>query len=297
MKNTMKFIFSRKGLDSSFGNCASPIMPDGRLVWMPIPEDNPDKPGLQRFEDIPYQDITLGKIISDLSNGRIAGNQAVHIDPDIYDFYRPRKEGWRPLFGQTGAAESHLENRGVGVGDIFLFFGWFKRAVLDSGKYRYERKAEDLHIAYGWFQVGEVKKIRDIKEIEPWMEGHPHLLGSSYSDLDTLYIASEKLIVDGSDTGYNGAGYFPMLFPDIIFTAKGQTRSVWDMPRWLYPDNGKPALSYNEKPDKWHLMKDYVRLKIASRGQEFVLNVDYYPECIPWFLELLKQGSQQSHKI
>ena len=37
------------------------------------------------------------------------------------------REGWQPLFGQDSAAETHLRNQGVGTGDIFLFFGLFRR--------------------------------------------------------------------------------------------------------------------------------------------------------------------------
>ncbi|MBO4456467.1 MAG: hypothetical protein J5802_01965 [Butyrivibrio sp.] len=35
----MKIILSRKGFDSTNGGCASPIMPDGTLLSMPIPSD------------------------------------------------------------------------------------------------------------------------------------------------------------------------------------------------------------------------------------------------------------------
>ncbi len=80
----MKIIFSRKGLDSSFGSCASPIMPDDRLCWMPIPEDNPDKPELPTYNDIPFADTTLGEIIESLSSGKISSDKKVHLDPDIF---------------------------------------------------------------------------------------------------------------------------------------------------------------------------------------------------------------------
>jgi len=37
----------------------------------------------------------------------------------------PREPGWRPLFGQSGAAQGHLRNQHVNIGDVFLFFGLF----------------------------------------------------------------------------------------------------------------------------------------------------------------------------
>src|SRR5437763_11628659 len=42
-----KIILSRKGFDSAAGGCASPVLPDGRLVSFPIPDD----------EGVPYGDL------------------------------------------------------------------------------------------------------------------------------------------------------------------------------------------------------------------------------------------------
>lgn len=287
----MKLVFSRKGIDSSFGNYASPIMPDGSLAWMPIPENNVNKPGLLSYKDIPFKNTTLGKLIEDLSNGKINENSTVHLDPDIFDFHRNRKPGWKPLFGQTGAAESHLRNKGVDVGDIFLFFGWFKKINQKDGKYIYERKAADLHVAYGWLQIGEIRPVNKMQSFEAWMNGHPHLLGTTYNNLDTLYIASSNLIINGEETKYKGYGYFSKIFQEIVFTAEGETRSVWKLPKWIYPSQGKPALSYNEEAKRWNLQGESVILHSASRGQEFVLDTEYYPESIPWLLRLLEKNS------
>lgn len=33
----MKIIFSRKGFDASYGGYPSPILPDGRMISLPIP--------------------------------------------------------------------------------------------------------------------------------------------------------------------------------------------------------------------------------------------------------------------
>ena len=38
--DNMKIIMSRKGVDSQFGKQASPILPDGRLLSMPIPSED-----------------------------------------------------------------------------------------------------------------------------------------------------------------------------------------------------------------------------------------------------------------
>lgn len=36
----MKFILSRKGMDSAAGGFANPILPDGTLLSLPIPDDS-----------------------------------------------------------------------------------------------------------------------------------------------------------------------------------------------------------------------------------------------------------------
>ena len=38
----MKLILSRKGFDSSAGGIASPILPDGRMISLPIPSSGDD---------------------------------------------------------------------------------------------------------------------------------------------------------------------------------------------------------------------------------------------------------------
>src|SRR4051794_5371637 len=106
----MKLVLSRKGIDSSFGSCASPILPNGRLCWMPIPETTACKPDLPTYDDLSFHGRTLGEIISELSKGRIASTQQVHLDPDLYPAHVDRLPGWRPAFGQTGAAQRHLLN-------------------------------------------------------------------------------------------------------------------------------------------------------------------------------------------
>ena len=43
----MKIILSRKGFDTTSGGCPSPILPDGTLLSLPIPDE----------EDIKYSDL------------------------------------------------------------------------------------------------------------------------------------------------------------------------------------------------------------------------------------------------
>ena len=78
-----------------------------------------------------------------------------HLDPDLRKDVRDRLPGWKPAFGQSGIALAHLNNMGVSEGDLFLFFGWFKETEMNQGKLIYRRKAKDLHVIYGYMQIGE----------------------------------------------------------------------------------------------------------------------------------------------
>lgn len=292
----MKIIFSRKGLDSSFGNFASPILPDGRLCWMPIPENNPKKPDLIRYCDVQFdKNLTLGSIIEELTNEKINGNQTIHLDPDLRFDHIPRKQDWRPLFGQTGASEKHLRNNKVNIGDIFLFFGWFKQTMIENGKLKYDKKAPDVHLLYGWMQIGSIYEVDGLFKPPKWAEDHPHMIGERYGKLDVLYSPTSNLIIQGQETNFQGYGTFDYVSPNIILTAKGKSRSNWELPTYFFPTEDKPPLSYHKSMDRWTINEDKLLLKIASRGQEFVLDLDYYPEVEEWMLKIINKSHTLSH--
>jgi len=138
----MKVILSRKGFDSSAGGHASPILPDGTMLSLPIPSSH---------DSLSYGAITapggstLADIIHDLAGrARIAGKGA-HLDPDLERRSRPRLPGWRPSFGQIGAASGHLRNQDVGPGDLFLFYGWFRQTAMVKGGLRFVPNCDGFH--------------------------------------------------------------------------------------------------------------------------------------------------------
>ena len=147
----MKIVLSRKGFDSAIGQVASPILPSGELCWLPIPESRPDSRS-KRYAEIMMGDRSLGVVVNDLTRGKIRPDTPAHLDPDLDFGSIPRPENWKPIFGQAGAAERHLQNQGVTEGDVFIFFGWFRQAELVFRKYQYVPDAPDLHIIFGWFQ-------------------------------------------------------------------------------------------------------------------------------------------------
>src|ERR1019366_8353116 len=137
----MKIILSRKGFDSSAGKKPSPIFPHGTMMSLPIP----DKSSTIAYKDIAGNALaSVGELVHDLA--RIPQTHRAHLDPDVSAHSIPRSEGWRPLFGQVGASEKHLENQGVGIGDVFLFFGLFRNVQKSSDRWTYVRGSCPIHV-------------------------------------------------------------------------------------------------------------------------------------------------------
>ncbi len=106
-----RLILSRKGFDSKYGGCPSPIFPDGTMYSLPIPGGYDDD--VIRYQDLHHGNINIGRVVENLTGGRHKAGEFPHFDPDVLPNAIPRRDGWRGLFGQAGAAEGHLENQGV----------------------------------------------------------------------------------------------------------------------------------------------------------------------------------------
>lgn len=274
----MKIVLSRKGFDSSAGGCPSPILPDGQLLSLPIPDT---------LSPTRYADLGLPSgLLDDLTRGRIELNHGAHLDPDIHWRSLPRVRNWRPLFGQFGAAQSHLRNQGVGAGDLFLFFGLFRPVTRTAKGWRWHN-APARHVFWGWFQVGEVWPLKPDSALPRWAQSHPH---AGRRDLagNTLYVARNNLQLQGDNTDLPGAGVFNRAAPALQLTAPNAcTVSQWRLPRWFYPSQGKPPLSYHQRPERWQQKSRWCELQAAARGQEFVLDSAHYPSAIRWANDLI----------
>lgn len=280
----MKLILSRKAFDSGAGKVANPILDDGSLVPMPIP----DKQSPIRYQDVTIAGQNLGKVATDLTNGRTRADHFAHLDPDLIESAYPRELGWRPLFGQVDAAQSVLAREEVGPGDLFLFFGWFRRATSSGGRLRYVPGAPDLHVIWGWMQIDEVVPVGSV-EHPAWMKYHPHI-ASPRGRGNTVYIARDKLTLNGIDLDLPGAGVFDHYNDRLRLTKPGGNRSTWELPSWFAPGSSRPPLGYHSDPGRWHLDGDRVDLQSAARGQEFVLDIEAYPEASDWIASLLEAG-------
>lgn len=281
-------ILSRKAFDSVAGKVANPVLDDGSMIALPIP----DKQSPIRYKDVTVAGQNLGEVAAELTNGRTRADHFAHLDPDLIESAYPREPGWRPVFGQVDAAQSVLAREKVGPGDLFLFFGWFRRATSSGGRLRYVPGAPNLHVIWGWMQIDAVVPVGSV-EHPSWMKYHPHI-ASPRGLGNTVYVARESLALNGIDLDLPGAGVFDHYDDRLRLTKKGSNRSTWELPSWFAPGDSRPPLGYHTDPGRWHLDGDHVDLRSAARGQEFVLDTTRYPEAIPWVAGLVDASRRLS---
>ncbi len=256
------------------------------MVSMPIP----DKQSPIRYQDIGWQEHNLGSLVAGLSAGRIPSTHLAHLDPDLSRESLQRSPGWRPIFGQTGAAQGHLRNNNVGSGDIFLFFGLFQDVVSRSGTLVWDARSFKRHVLWGWLQVDKVVEVDKCpRSSYQWAEYHPHFHRKP-DPSNTVYVSRRNLALPlSSPTELLGAGVFHSYAERLVLTDPDSTTPTrWKLPHWFVPRKGKRPLTYHSDVSRWKLTQDGVRLDAVARGQEFVLDTNEYPEAIDWLTALLR---------
>jgi hypothetical protein len=290
-----RVVISRKGFDAGTGCIPSPILSDGTMLSLPIP----DAAGTVSYGDIWLAGHSFGKLVIDLKAKRktrnkktelISASDKAHLDPDLIPGMRPRKPRWRPAYGQCGKDATILRKYNVGKGDLFLFFGWFRRCELSNGVYHFLQGEPDVHVVFGYLRVGNVIRLT-YDSVPQWAKDHPHLHGTARKtdSGNTLFISTERLGLSGA-ADLPGAAAFPKFNDALQLTSPGMTRSWWRLPKWFYPAPGIPPLSYHKNLKRWHLQDDACLLESVARGQEFVLDAEHYPEAIEWVVDLIYQG-------
>jgi hypothetical protein len=267
----MKVILSRKGFDSQYGGQPSPILPNGTLLSLPIPQ--PDD--TVKFTELFYEQKSYYEIIKELNAKNIQINAATkaHLDPDIrHGCYRHRNENWKPIFGQSGAAQGHLKNQNVSENDIFLFFGWFRQTELINGKLRYKIGSPDLHIIYGYLQIDKVFGFGDT--FPDYASGHSHC-DPRHKNLTSncIYVAKDNLNFCPNLKGADTLKYSRKL----VLTKNGMTKGKWQLPNFFKELN----ISYHNQNS---FVDNY--FKSADKGQEFVIQSDV--RLTEWVKEILE---------
>ena len=214
----MKIVFSRKGFDSTSGGAPSPII-KGVPISLPIPRGK--YPSVST-----YGALGLGDRVFE-ANSKWAADTPCHEDPMFWED--------KCAFGQTGAAQSHLANHGVGVGDVFLFFGLF----AEGGRDRHHR-------IFGYLNVERVFKIGAHPTGEGlWraLEGaprqHPHTIakwdsGGKWDDNNTIYVGR--------------GGKAKNAHKALRLTKEGGQTSNWVVRAWLRETK---KLTCHEKRWRW----------------------------------------------
>ena len=250
----MKIVFSRKGFDSAAGRAPSPII-DGCPISIPIPATAMDR------AETTYSDLGLGDIVERITRCRITGDERCHDDPMF--------ENGRCAFGQNGRAQRHLDNNGVGVGDVFLFFGWFSKAV----------RADGHHRVFGYLKVEEVKRLgaasTPLDRPRGFSRLHPHTVGS-WNCNNTIYTGPGATAVSDA--------------PGLRLSVPTGPMSRWKVPSWLC-DAG---LTYHGKSTVW---RPDDTLQTVGRGQEFVTEIAGRPEAEEWLqgiLAMIAGGSPEA---
>lgn len=273
----MKVILSRKGFDSSVGGCASPILPDGRLVSLPIPTS---------LDTVPYSDLrspcgrTYLQLLTELGGaGGVAGRGA-HVDP-VLERPVPSEMGWRASLGQIGAAAGHLRNEGVGPGDLFLFYGWFRRTVEMDGKLRFARDP-GVHLIFGYLEVSEVVPLTVDHPLPTWLTRHPHAHPRRRAiRTNTVYVGREVLSIDSTRPG---AGILP--YDDRrVLTAPGLSRSRWRLDEALFRGL---SISYHDA-GAWR--QGY--FQSYPRAQEYVIHAN--ADVRRWAFEVIEATQSILH--
>ena len=120
-----------------------------------------------------------------------------------------------------------------------------------------------------------------------WALYHPHFAREPHKS-NVIYISTERLTLGQRDCkGIAGAGVFSFFSPLLRLTAPESDRpGLRLLPQWFYPQHRKSALSFHGDISRWKKSSSSAMLSSVSRGQEFVLDCDDYPEAIDWVSDL-----------
>ena len=266
----MKIILSRKGFDDQNGGFPSPILPDGRMISLPIPSsDDIYYSDLKFSNQETYFDIMLdlkGKIKYGKEWHELNKNTRCHLDPNLYRGIYTRERGWKRIFGQIDAAQTHLENEGViepDEHDLFLFFGTFRKTEYHEGHLRFVRHEKPKHVIFGYLQIGEILKVDEKLKCPKWMEYHPHTSTvRKQAKNNTIYVARETL---SWNSKLEGAGVF--MFDDkLVLTKEGYSKSRWALPELFQKVKISCHTVANWMPQGY--------FQTNGIGQEFVVHAD-----------------------
>ena len=254
----MKFILSRKGFDSQYGGHPSPVLPDGTMLSLPIPEV--DSQMLACDSGCRYCQLNL--------SGFPVNECYCHLDPDIRpELYKNLPSNWCAALGQCGAAAKHLQNKDIETNDIFLFFGLFQHWSQQEGF-----SGKPFQAVWGYMQIDKVIDLKTYSEAIKNYSWHPHTKRCLNDDKavhnpNLLYTAAKHL---SFNTEYPGYGVFKYS-SKLQLTCPGESLIThWDYKNLPWVEQcPKPSanMTYHNESN---IHAGY--FQAAARGQEFVID-------------------------
>lgn len=278
----MKVIFSRKGFDSSYGGFPSVILPSemgNKMISFPIPETNSNRAGKKADElcfvlhdgnSLSLKDIFEQLGITDKINvpsepkSKGLENTVFHFDPEVQEIEDGRTY---VAFGQRGAASSHLLSNGINAGDVFLFFGTFKKTLLENGKITYDSAIHEIQAIWGYMIVDDIIHVNNIEESQfakyPDIGTHLHYVNRKSEVGENIIICGKHFGTFDYDDKYR-------------LTKLGYKKSFWELPDiFRYTD-----IAYCGR------VENPARFKSADIGQEFVVSNLNESKMIDWLKSL-----------
>jgi len=215
---------------------------DERPLSLPIPAGTASRTS--------YGELGLGEHAARASRGRLGADDLCHHDPMFLG-------DETCLFGQCGAAQTHLERQGVREGDVFLFFGLFREG----------ERGDPHHRIFGYLQVEEMIPLAGGAPRELVELGHPHALGMHHKN-DVIYRGPGRVAARASD--------------NLRLTVPGGPVTLWQRPGWLQ----RGGLTYHDRADRWLRGG---RLRSVARGQEFVADIGRRQAPRDWLARVLDE--------
>lgn len=300
-----RVVLSRKGFDSSWGGCASPIL-DGEMISLPIPEHNSGfraTQGLgvcsekhQTYHGLATsQGKKIVELVNQLAKGKIKRSDCVHLDPDIRRELREPRYADLPLtYGQDSGPQTEL--RDLQEGDLFLFFGWFRTIrEISPGIFRWAKEGPDIHAIWGWLQIAERLDLPNkLSRAQELAGHHPHVSHHLGRTPNCLYVGRETLAFLPN---YPGAGTFSEFHDELRLSAmqtnlrlRRRLRSNWKLPAFFKDIH----LTHHNLSTWLPADKSILGKGGAYPGQEFIFETKGYEnEVAEWLGGLFIGGRRQ----
>tara|TARA_Y100000994_G_scaffold237997_1_gene230130 strand:- start:118 stop:894 length:777 start_codon:yes stop_codon:yes gene_type:complete len=252
-----RVILSRKGFDSKYGGRPSPIFKNGDIFSLPIPQNGKSS---KKYHELKFNGINGTQALKEVSSTKVTSEDFCHYDPALNE-----KIG---LFGQAGSAQSELKNNGVGIGDLFLFFGWFKKT--DNPKI-------NIHKIFGWLQIEEILdgNIQISKFLKKNNITHPHDPKYKEYKNNTIYVSKKNF------------GLFEKFSDDLVLSAPGFSKSMWQFPKKYFGSVNNKNRNIFLNRLKWKDRKNLLVDTNIGPGQEFILDAQNTPRISMWAKSLI----------